>query len=119
MKLLSWNPHGLANPWGIQTLEDLLRREEPNVVFLSETKVLATFFDLQKFKFGSPNCFDVSYVEQSGGIALLWKREVEMEILKFSSSFIYGQVVTKISCFVAWLFTRVYGHLEVSKWLDI
>lgn len=52
-------------------------------MFLFEIKVFAPFFELKKISFDYSYCFAVNCVERSeGGLALLWKREVDIEILK-------------------------------------
>ena len=38
MSLLNWNCRGLGNLWTVKTLEKAVNKEEPNIVFLMETK---------------------------------------------------------------------------------
>lgn len=85
MELFCWNSHRLGNPYGVQILFDLLVKEDPDVIFLQETKVLASFFEFQKFYFGFSHCLVIDRVGQGGGLILIWKREVDLEILHFSS----------------------------------
>lgn len=39
MSIMSWNCHGLENPWAVQALKGVIRREDPSLVFLMETKL--------------------------------------------------------------------------------
>lgn len=39
MSCLAWNCCGLGNPQAIQTQKDLVRREDPQVIFLLETRL--------------------------------------------------------------------------------
>lgn len=39
------DPLVFGNPWGVQIIRDLFVKEDPVVVFLQKTKVLASFFD--------------------------------------------------------------------------
>ncbi|GAV68225.1 hypothetical protein CFOL_v3_11728 [Cephalotus follicularis] len=39
MSLLSWNYHGIGNPWTVRGLTDLIRVEDPMCDFLSKTRV--------------------------------------------------------------------------------
>lgn len=71
MRFLSWNPQGLGNRRGFQTLRNLLTKEETDVVFLQETKVHASFFSINKFKLRFHNVFAVDYVEKGGNLAML------------------------------------------------
>ena len=38
MSLLSWNCRGLGNPQTVNALKKVIRLEDPNLVFLMETK---------------------------------------------------------------------------------
>lgn len=82
---------------GIRTLKDLLKREDPSIVFIFQIKVLASFFELRKFSFGYSYCFAVNFVGRSGGLAQLWKKEVDIEILKFLTSIIHCRIVANIN----------------------
>lgn len=68
----------------------LVAKEEPDLVFLQETNVCASFFSLNKFKLGFQNAI-VFYCEgKSGGLlAILWKEDVCFEILNFSMHIIF------------------------------
>ena len=39
MSIMSWNCHGLGNPWAVQALKRAIKREDPSLVFLMETKL--------------------------------------------------------------------------------
>ena len=39
MSIMSWNCRVLSNPWSVQTLKKVIRKEYPNLVFLMETKL--------------------------------------------------------------------------------
>ena len=36
---MSWNCRGLENPWVVQALKGVIRREDSSLVFLMETKL--------------------------------------------------------------------------------
>ncbi|XP_035551721.1 uncharacterized protein LOC118349890 [Juglans regia] len=88
MKILSWNTRGLGNPRGIRTLADLLRREDPDVLFLQETKLNAAKMEFYRVRFKFNCCLTVDAVGRSGGLALLWKQDVPLSILSYSASHI-------------------------------
>lgn len=61
--------------------------EDPNLVFLLETKVRASFISLNKFKLGFHNTFVVDCEGKSGG-----ENEVIFEVLNYSVNHIHGLV---------------------------
>lgn len=115
MKLLSWNSRslGIGNPCEIRSLRELLQREDPDLVFLQETKVRAPYFSFRKLNLGFRNGFVVNCVGKSGGLVLLWKEDLNFEILNFSLNLIHGvlqlDVGGSLKCFI----TKVYGPPKV------
>lgn len=100
-------------PTRIQTLRDLLIKEDADIVFLQETKLRAHFFALNKFKLDFQNVFVVDYDGKNGGLALLWKDKVSLEIINYLVNHIHD-LITLGSNEVNWeqkyVLTRVYGH---------
>ncbi|KAF5449841.1 hypothetical protein F2P56_030246 [Juglans regia] len=113
MKILCWNSSGLGNPQGIRALRDLITREDPDLVFLQETKMRAQAMTTCKYKFGFVNCFFVDCVGRSGGLSLLWKREISVSISSFSRYHIDACI--QESDLAEWRFTGVYGHPDASN----
>lgn len=92
MKVLSWNARGLGNPRGFCTLQDLLKREAPDLVFLQKTKVSASYFITYMLSYGFPNCLAVHCEGKSGGLVLMWKKEIPVDILQYSKNHIHGLI---------------------------
>lgn len=117
MNILSWNPCGLRNPWGFTTLRDLLKKEVFNLVILQEMKVKTSFFTFKKFIFDYSNCLGVGCEGRSGGLAILWKEDLDFKIPQYSSHHINGVITRKLEedrpC-LKWLLTGVYGHPNVA-----
>ncbi|KAG2696688.1 hypothetical protein I3760_07G070900 [Carya illinoinensis] len=84
MKLLSWNAHGLGNPQGIRILHDLVKKEVPSILFLQETKLHVREFEKCKYLLGFTNCLVVGCVGSSEGIAILWSKDINLVVLKYS-----------------------------------
>ena len=66
-----------------------------------------------KEKIGFPNGLIIPSEGRSGGMALLWIRDVDVEIKSFSSSHIDAIVMDSISGF-KWRMTRFYGNPKTS-----
>ncbi|CAL5358216.1 unnamed protein product [Camellia sinensis] len=73
MKCLSLNCWGLGNPRTVQGLQLLLKYEDPNVVFLMETKCNKARMERLRCKFGFSSGFFVDRDGLGVGLALIWK----------------------------------------------
>ena len=113
MNSLSWNYRGIGNSQSARALRDLVQRWNPKIVFLMETKASAKRMTKVKEMIGFPNGLVVPSEGKSGGIALLWIREVEVEIKSFSR-FHIDAVVTDYSLDLSWRLTGFYGNLDIN-----
>lgn len=107
MSLLCWNCKGLGNH---RTVRDLCRRIKekcPNLVFLMETKLRSNKLNLIKYKTGFQNLFVVDGVGRSGGLALFWDEDIDVQIKNYSKRHINAKVIMK-SRGVPWMFTGFY-----------
>ena len=88
MSPLSWNCRRLGNHQTIHALEKVINKQDPNIVFLMETKFgLDWMFKVRdwcKYK----NDFIVPSRGSSGGLALFWKKEIMLDIQTYSHSHI-------------------------------
>lgn len=80
-KILCWNSRGLGNPRGIRSLHALLQREDPNLLFLQETKLLARKMVAIKLRMGYENCLGVECDGRGGSLALMWHKDTELSIM--------------------------------------
>ena len=64
-----------------------------------------------KFKIGLLNGLTVPSVGRSGGLALLWCRDIKVEIQSYSRNFVDAMVTDPESGF-KWRITSFYGNLE-------
>ncbi|KAL0320136.1 UNVERIFIED_CONTAM: hypothetical protein Sradi_5275100 [Sesamum radiatum] len=113
MILLVWNCQGLGSPWTVCVLNELIRRHNPGLVFLSETKCKKRKCDALKERH---NLFGISVdsIGKGGGLTLLWRKEVNVVIQSFSNSHI-DAVVSDESGTNGWRFTGVYGQPEAAR----
>ncbi|PKA50374.1 hypothetical protein AXF42_Ash013463 [Apostasia shenzhenica] len=118
MNIFVLNCRGLGGPRAVQRLKSQLRTLKPQLVFLSETKLLASEFDKVKIACMFKSAFSVSCVGRSGGLAMLWNDDFDVTLLSFSCSHI-DVSVHHLSNAVAWRFTGFYGEsVESRKYLS-
>jgi hypothetical protein len=76
------------------------------VVFLCETKKYAKDMNTLKWSLGFMNGVAVDCVGRSGGLALWWKEEVEVQVRPWCNIFIDAKIT--YNCKV-WRFSDIYG----------
>ncbi|XP_075654781.1 uncharacterized protein LOC142624945 [Castanea sativa] len=113
MSLLSWNCRGLRNLRIVNALAKVVHKEESIIVFLMETKLKKDWIDLIKEKCNMKNCFVVPSIGNSGGLILLWKEELKVDVKTFSQNHINAWVNGgKLGW---WHLTGFYGHSDAAK----
>ena len=78
MKHLSWNCHGLGNTAAVLALLDVQRRNNPDVVFLSETHLDRYPADCLRRRMKMDFMIIQTSDGRRGGIMMLWKQEVKL-----------------------------------------
>ena len=92
MNLLSWNCRGLGAPLAVHEMAKLVRKHNPQVLFLMETKRKSNEMEWLRAKWGFDNCLTVECIRRGGGLALLWLKLAQVEILSFSSMHIDARI---------------------------
>ncbi|KAA3488687.1 reverse transcriptase [Gossypium australe] len=90
MKFLSWNCRGMGSPATIREFRQLLVANRPNIIFLCETKM-----------------------SRSGGLALMWKEELDVAIQSYSKHHIDSIVKFRDSSTIR--VTGFYGHANPNE----
>ena len=80
MNAIAWNCQGAGAYLTKQHLKELHRCFSPRFLFLSETKNNFNFLQDFKFEFGYDNLFTVEPVGRSGGLALFYMNDDEVQI---------------------------------------
>ncbi|XP_075644989.1 uncharacterized protein LOC142615978 [Castanea sativa] len=111
MIAISWNCRGIGTPLSVRALRELVRRWDPMVVFLTETKKKNSGMTKVRIKVGFENGFYVQREGKGGGLAMLWKRYVNLEIKSYSRHHIDAVIIEEVSGF-QWRITGFYGHPE-------
>ncbi|KAF9599222.1 hypothetical protein IFM89_036348 [Coptis chinensis] len=91
-----------------QTLKEMIRRHNPDVIFLVETKASSIKIKSLQKSLRYPSAFVVD-VGHSGGLALLYKDKIDIEIIGAGKH----AITRKFSNYLAegdWFITLVYGH---------
>lgn len=117
MSILSWNCRGLGNPTAIRVLADLVRSKRPTIIFLMETFADTRRMESIRVQVGYKNMFVVNSAGHSGGLALLWKDDVALEVVGFSHNHI-DSTIQDMDDGPEWRFTGYYGHLEKRRIKD-
>ena len=108
MSLLSWNYRGLGNLRTVNALAKVVNKVEPIFVFLMETRLKKDWLELIKDKCRMKNCFVVPSIGNSGGLILLWKDDLRVDVQTFSQNHIDAWVDGGELGW--WHFTGFYGH---------
>ncbi|KAF7129888.1 hypothetical protein RHSIM_Rhsim10G0112100 [Rhododendron simsii] len=108
MLILAWNCQGIGRTLTSQALGDLVRKNRPSIVFLMETKNNKIKLETirRNLKFDSS-----TYVEPeglSGGLALWWNKEVELDVELATKNFMHV-IVSDKSVSSCWATTFIYG----------
>ena len=88
--------------------------EDPNFIFLMETKLVVTKMDGIKEGLNRSQGLVVLSKGWSGGLALLWKKELKVSVQTFSDNHIDAIVDQGVTGH-QWRITGFYGNLETSK----
>ena len=113
MRLLLWNCQGLGNPWTVRSLRKLVQDQAPTVCFLMETRLDREGFDKKCGDLPFQNKVIVKKPNSRGGLALLWKTQVQLDIINYTENFILAKVVEENG--FTWTLTCCYGWLETSQ----
>ena len=88
MSCLSWNCQGLGNPQTKDELVALVSNKDPKIVFLMETKLEKTSMERISHRMQFRNIFVVPRINRGGGLALLWREEISLDIQTYSDNHI-------------------------------
>ncbi|GMI67917.1 hypothetical protein HRI_000461000 [Hibiscus trionum] len=108
MKVLSWNVRGLGKTQTVNRLKNSLRRSNPQVLFLMETKLNARRMERVRHMCGYRFGVDVGSVGSMGGLSIGWKPECDVRLLSYSQFHI--DVVIQESETLKRRFTGFYGR---------
>ena len=113
MNFLCWNCRGLGDPQTKQELGDIIRAQGPSIMFLAETWLdkARLLFIREKLKF--EGVLDFSREGRGGGLAIMWKKEVDFSVDTYSPNHI-DAIINK-GKEDEWRFTGFYGELNTRN----
>ena len=85
MSCLSWNCCRFRNPQTEDELIALVTAKDPKLVFLMETKFEKYILERVGRRIQFTNLFVVPRVNTSGGLALYWKSDLDVDVQTFSN----------------------------------
>lgn len=112
MKRTAWNCRGMGNLVAVCTLLDLQKQEDPDILFLFETKLKKQKIEVFRWKLGLTNMVCKPSEGKSGGLALFWRQGVEACLQSMSKYFIDVEIGRGTS---KWRFTGIYGEPRSDK----
>lgn len=113
MRTLGWNYRGLRNLWTVRELCELVQQWDPDFMFLSKMKLKKRSMKKRKRNVGFINGLIVPSMGRSGGLALLWRKDITVDIQSYSNRHI-DAIVTEDSGF-KWQITGFYGNPEAHR----
>ncbi|TYI86331.1 hypothetical protein E1A91_D04G058000v1, partial [Gossypium mustelinum] len=113
MKFLSWNCRGMGSLATIRELKQLLVANRPDIIFLCETKMNAIEFQKVQTRCRMQNGLVVNSEGRSGGLALMWKDELDVTIQSYSRYHIDS--IVNLGCTNIIRVTGYYGHANPSE----
>ena len=114
MRTIAWNCRGAGRASTVRALKELIHESNPDIVFLSETKIKSMRINkiCDRLKFVDSWCVDADGL--SGGLALFWRLGVELEMV-FSNKNMIMALVYSDPPEAPWLLFAIYGPIQRSK----
>ena len=108
MIILSWNCRELENRRAVEVFAELVRKKAPTILFLIETKLTDREIEPIQRDLGFYGMLAMSCNGRRGGLALLWRADVNVDTKTYSPNHIDVSIHTQTS--PIWRLTGLYGH---------
>jgi exonuclease III len=113
MKIGGWNGRGCGNGPAVRGLLALQKKEDPDVLFLSETKLDKKGIEKIKYKLGFPNVVFKECEGKSGGLAMFWKRGINLSLRWMGHMHIDVNIIEDDG--FKWRLTGIYEEPRADK----
>ena len=114
MRTLACNCRGAGKASTVRSLRSLIRNSNPYLVFLSETKIKTLRVEKIRVKLNFVDSFCVDANGRLGGLAILWRHGMELEVV-YSSRYVIATLIYSNPPRTPWLFFFVYGPPSRAK----
>ena len=114
MIVIAWNCQGLGSSLVDWTFTEEVRAKEPLLVFLLKTKAEASRIKGIQNKLEYIQGITVPSDERSGGLAMLWRKGMDVRFKSYSNSHIDVEVYES-SSLSPWRAIGFYGQLDVAR----
>ncbi|GKA85217.1 reverse transcriptase [Tanacetum coccineum] len=108
MLFLYWNCQGVGRPLKVSNLRELCQAHRPNVVFLMEMKNKERYLESLRRSLPFTGFFYVNPIGRLGGLALLWKDSITLNIANGNKNIILVDGIC-LAPFVSWRACFIYG----------
>ena len=113
MNCVCWNVRGLGNLRTIRELANILRTQDPSVLFLAKTWADKARLDKLCDELNFDEKWVVDIITRAGGLALLWKSSISIKVVDSSLNFI--DAIVNDGQEDSWRFTGIYGFLDSRR----
>ena len=114
MRILSWNCWGAGRASTVRAFKALVRTEDPDLVFIIESKSDSPKIKKLCMCMGMVDYFCVEAVGKARGLALFWKKGVEIEVI-YSDKNVIASLIYSDPPETAWLLINVHGPPYFAK----
>jgi exonuclease III len=113
MRMGGWNGRGMGNGPAVRGLLALQKKEDPDILFLSETKFDKKGIEKLRYALRMPSVVFVESVGKSGGLALFWKHGINLSLRSMGRMHIDVDIIESDG--FKWRFTGIYGEPRAEK----
>ena len=89
-----------------------MRDQAPTVCFLMEARLDRDGFKQHCCELACPNKLIVKKPDSGGGLALIWKEEVQLEVINYTNNHVLAKVIEDDG--FQWFLTGFYGWSEMT-----
>ena len=113
MIVLNWNYREPGNHHIANVLSHLVREKVPNILFLMEKKQTVDKMKKIQADLHYDSMLAIPCVRKAGGLAMLWKDDVDLHVQTYSLNHIDARIMTDPSS--PWRLTGFYGRPEEHR----
>jgi exonuclease III len=120
MRILEWNRWGICNASTVRALRALIRVQNPEILFLCETKASESRIKKVVSSIGFADHIAIGPKGRAGGICMIWANLLNVEVLEFNPNLV---AITVRDSVCEWSLVGFYGPLYQAKrrkaWINL